>query len=310
MRGAPPRRWRSKNSSIRRQASAAARLRPHPGQPQQRSGQPRPVLLVVEEAVARIGVDLEVVRHAEPGQGRLQPRHLPDEGLVPTAVAANHRAAAPQHLVDVLGDHAVVDRAGVEAVGRDQQREATAHAEPDHPDVAVDLGVGAQLLAAAGDQVERQSGPRPHRPEGRDHAPQLRALAEQVRRHHHIARGGEPVGLAAQHVVQSPRLVHHHHARPGPRTGGADDDGEVVGDPGVAGYGVHPRTLGRRGRLPAGPGPERGGGREGSGRDGRGGEGSGRRAAGAGSRAGLRSGRLLAASVSSAPSHRRAALIH
>ena len=211
-------RCRPKNDSIRPQAWAAASGSGPTwaifisGRASSRSDRG-----VVEERVARGPVDLQVVvdplalsAAASRGTAALI-RSL-------RAVAADDGARAAQHLVDVLGDHPVVHRGGVEAVARRPRARSRRPCRTRSPrPCRCSRAARPPSDRALRDHLERPTLPRGQRLERPFDAAEPRALAEQVGRDHQVAGRGEPVGLAAEHVVdaRTPRA-----ASPRPATAG------------------------------------------------------------------------------------------
>ena len=109
----------------------------------------------------------------------------------------------------------VVGGRDVESPGG-HQREAAAHAEPDHAGAARAVGVLPQPRAHDLDVVEGRALAAQHRAERRADAAHGAAGAVEVGGDREIAGRRQPVGLAADVVDQTERLVEHDDAGPGP----------------------------------------------------------------------------------------------
>src|SRR5215471_14646534 len=133
------------------------------------------------------------------------------------AVAADDRARACQRRLGILRHVAVVDRNYVESmIGRTQQREAAAHAEPDHPSLPGAIGPCRQELPRAVQCVERRPATGTHLLDRAADAPYPELAVPQVRSHCQVAPGREFFCLAANIVVQAERFVDDNDTRPRP----------------------------------------------------------------------------------------------
>jgi hypothetical protein len=160
------------------------------------------VVVLVQQAVAGIGVLLHVVRDVVGPERALEPCGGAFQRAVTPAVGADDRASALEELLGINGHLAVVHARCVEPVPRRQQeRETPTHAKPDHPYPSRAGGVAEKPAAHRLDVVE---GPPPARlpvAEDRAQAGHLPAPVEKVRcdgkeplRRQPVRPGGEGPG--------------------------------------------------------------------------------------------------------------------
>ena len=162
----------------------AGRFVAHAGHSQNRRKRADRELL--KEAVAGVGILLDVVGDAPFRQGRLQLGGCPLEHPVPGTVAADHGAGAAQRGIEVLRQLTVVGSRDVEAPAGGHQSEPAAHAEPDDPDPARAVTAAQQPAARPFDVVAGLSLPAEQGPKGSLRAPQHPAACVEVRGHSQV----------------------------------------------------------------------------------------------------------------------------
>src|SRR6185503_12195420 len=133
---------------------------------------------------------------------------------VAATVAGHDRAGTGQRFVELAGKLTVVDGRGGVTIAGAEQREATAHAEPNDADLAGAVARTNQVIPGGADVGECAPVPTDHGGHGGNQAACGATRAEQVDGQGEVAETGEPVGVAAHDVVEAEDLVDHHHGRP------------------------------------------------------------------------------------------------